>query len=135
MSLLSVTIILVVLAYLFFQAKSDAKTGYVYWLPNNILLTLFLILWIITVFYYLSFNAALSLLLETSALMLVLYLSTRNLPFLGKVMQPADAKAFSIVYFSSGISMSFIVSPLILLSTMFFCHITFIIWHRVVKKI
>ena len=129
-----IAVLFCVTIYLLCQAITDAKSGMVSWWANTIMLLLSFILWIGTVFYYVPSIKRSSLFFESSLFALVLYLSTKNLPLIKKVMQPADAKAFMIIYFASAFSMSISFAPIAVLFTLIVGHTFFLIWHRLIKK-
>lgn len=134
MGAVRIVIPVLVSVYLLFQSYFDKKTGMVYILPNNIMLFLSLTAW--TVYMVLfrkdTWNMDLMQMLLLSA---VFYISSRSLPMIGKIMQPADAKAFMIIYLSSVWIMGASFAPVILLGTLIFGHTVFLVrYGRIPKK-
>lgn len=134
MLLLRVTVSILVTIYLIFQAETDAKTGMVSWWLNTVMLCFTFLLWAMTTSFCLPSSYLLSTWIEMVLLMVVLYISTLNVPIIKKVMQPADAKAFATIYFASSFIMSISFAPIVLVMTLLISHSSFIVWHRVIKK-
>lgn len=135
MPVIRLFIVVMVFIYLCFQSMIDAKTGYVYRIPNIAMFDISVALWLYAFFVAIIKDQIIYIYgIQALLFILVLYLTTIELPFFGKIMQPADAKAFSVIYFSSVFIMGFDIAPFILLVTMLAGHTVFILWHKLIKS-
>lgn len=132
-----------VFIYLFLQSKSDHACGMVYKLPNRIMLFISLLCWGHTFFteiypgslLYPDFRKILFLfIMQAVAVVLVFVLASANLPLLGRIMQPADAKAFMIIYFSTVFTAGADQAILALLIVLVAGHTVFLAYYGVLKR-
>lgn len=131
MNVVRIICYLLVIAYLIGQASLDRKTGMVLKTVNNVLLLISTVCWAYTLCCFVPKSEVLLFGTESVLLVLILFMSSFRLPLLGKVMQPADAKALSTVYLSSSFIFGYGLSPIVLLITLLFGHTYFIISNKV----
>lgn len=96
---LKISLTLLMTVYLLFQACSDRKSGLVYSFPCNVMLVLSAI--ICSSYLAVNYNTMHITVIDLSEIVVlvgILFLCSRNLPKIGKIMQPADSKALITAY-------------------------------------
>lgn len=121
---------LIILFYLLYQAKMDAKTGMVLKILNDSILFLSFIGFVVATIVYKIVDFPLSI----GVCLMLLFFSSDYVPKFLKVMQRADAKAFTSIYFSSFIIWGQSGALIIICFSILIANLFFMGWHHIIKR-
>lgn len=122
---------IIIMSYLLFQARHDARTGLTYTLLNNSVLVLTILLLFVKIIFQFP---SIFFLIECIFVAFLLFLSTRDFGKKERFMQPADAKAYGSIYLSSVFIYGYDLALYTVGISIIIANLTAIFWYRVIKR-